>query len=520
MHTYLKKPYLTFKQSEIIFQNGRGDFVIELSDEAQKLDASLVLDCYDLNNPVHPEGHFAWSKFSLKDIKKMAHGNLSSENNHLIIALDNHIAESSWKTENDLHSTQLRLTAVLRDNTTNKIIYLENLPVFKNKKDFDSFRNRFLFDGASPCFTKSWFLPKRDTTIRIVSHHIHPEDGVGNFCLNLYKLFQQNYFSVALYAEHFDLSMNTIIKRESSLFSDVNENENDILFYHYSIYDPLLESLLKLPFKNKIVYFHGITNPKHSRVFDFELSMLCEKAIEQTALLSHFDQVATNSGESAKMLAHYNTHIKNDTIEIIPPLLLPESKNKRTNQKNINPTEIKKFLYVGQFKAHKKIEDILAFFKSYLELETTAELWLVGHTDNKPYMDYLKWAENNVLAEKKSQVKWLHTVDDNTLQSIYNHATAYIAMSEDEGFCIPLFEAMSAGLPVFAYGINTVKETLGGSGIYFEEKNFDFIAQKAHQILNDAQYKLDIVEKQHNQVKTLSKKIKGEKILSLIEKTI
>jgi glycosyltransferase involved in cell wall biosynthesis len=44
-------------------------------------------------------------------------------------------------------------------------------------------------------------------------------------------------------------------------------------------------------------------------------------------------------------------------------------------------------------------------------------------------------------------------------------------MSEHEGFCVPVLEAMELGVPVVAYAAAAVPETLGGAGVLVDEKD-------------------------------------------------
>ena len=53
----------------------------------------------------------------------------------------------------------------------------------------------------------------------------------------------------------------------------------------------------------------------------------------------------------------------------------------------------------------------------------------------------------------------------------YRLADVFLCMSEHEGFCIPLLEAMYFHAPVLAYDSSAIAGTLGGSGILLKEKN-------------------------------------------------
>jgi glycosyltransferase involved in cell wall biosynthesis len=50
-------------------------------------------------------------------------------------------------------------------------------------------------------------------------------------------------------------------------------------------------------------------------------------------------------------------------------------------------------------------------------------------------------------------------------------------MSEHEGFCVPLLEAMAADVPVLAYASTAVPDTLGGAGVQFFPKDLEYAAE-------------------------------------------
>ena len=56
-------------------------------------------------------------------------------------------------------------------------------------------------------------------------------------------------------------------------------------------------------------------------------------------------------------------------------------------------------------------------------------------------------------------------VDDDELLRLLPAADLFLCLSEHEGFCVPLQEAMHFGLPVVAYDAGAVRETLHGGGV-------------------------------------------------------
>jgi glycosyltransferase involved in cell wall biosynthesis len=84
-------------------------------------------------------------------------------------------------------------------------------------------------------------------------------------------------------------------------------------------------------------------------------------------------------------------------------------------------------------------------------------------------------------------------VPDVDLAAFYRHASAYISLSEHEGFCVPLVEAMAADVPVLAYGAAAVPETLGGAGIVFAPKDLELAAELLGSLAYDAELRSRVI---------------------------
>ena len=71
------------------------------------------------------------------------------------------------------------------------------------------------------------------------------------------------------------------------------------------------------------------------------------------------------------------------------------------------------------------------------------------------------------------------------LAAYYRHAHLYVSLSEHEGFCAPLVEAMAMDVPILAYAAAAVPETLGGAGVLFDPKDLEVAAELAGQLIYD-----------------------------------
>jgi glycosyltransferase involved in cell wall biosynthesis len=76
-----------------------------------------------------------------------------------------------------------------------------------------------------------------------------------------------------------------------------------------------------------------------------------------------------------------------------------------------------------------------------------------------------------------------------------------VSLSEHEGFCVPLVEAMAADVPVLAYAAGAVPETLGGAGVLFSPKDLEFAAEMMGTLVYDRPVRDGVIEGQRQRLK-------------------
>ena len=74
-------------------------------------------------------------------------------------------------------------------------------------------------------------------------------------------------------------------------------------------------------------------------------------------------------------------------------------------------------------------------------------------------------------------------------------------MSEHEGFCIPVIEAMYHNLPVVAYASSAVPDTMDGAGILFSEKNYPLVAETMDRLVTSQSLRNGVISTQNSRVK-------------------
>ena len=97
--------------------------------------------------------------------------------------------------------------------------------------------------------------------------------------------------------------------------------------------------------------------------------------------------------------------------------------------------------------------------------------------------------------------------------AFYRWADVYVSLSEHEGFCVPLVEAMAADVPVLAYAAGAVPETLGGAGVLFTPKDLEFAAEMLGTLVYDRPVRDRVIDGQRRRLHGLRARPRYERRL-------
>lgn len=458
-------------------------------------DVFLTIDIYDLDNPVHPQGHVGWWRFPVEPLGERCSGRIKLGPDAIDITVNNAASEDRWLNQTAPLFKRAIVHAVLRTKSSEKIAAIDHIPLFAAVSDLMSFRARFDRNWAVPRYaTPEAAIRPPNRTVRIVSQSVRLHDAVGNLCLDLYRMLRQNGIATGLYAEQCDLAINDICSPISRLLFEAGQH--DTVIYFYSIFDRHLDDILALKVDRKIAYYHGITPPKLLQVFDPESAAACQKASSQLPKLVGFDVIAANSVASLQDISQSLADVGKsvEDVAIIPPCLTVGRMLPQLTQPTGSARA--RLLFVGRLKPNKRVEHVLALFAAYRALCPEAQCWIVGAPLNNAYQDYLHWVQDKQLALPQGAVHWLGQVSNEMLQSIYRSVSVFVCMSEHEGFCLPILEAMAAELPVMGFAQQAVEELLRGTGIMFCEKDYARLAEVLRTFLDTPHWVAEVVAHQ------------------------
>jgi glycosyltransferase involved in cell wall biosynthesis len=224
--------------------------------------------------------------------------------------------------------------------------------------------------------------------------------------------------------------------------------------------------------------YHNITPGELLRDYHPTLADLCDRGRRAlTRFQGVFDVVIADSSFNAADLADAGVASASGERATVVPLLLdlPEHVERRDE-----PSSPPLVLSVGRLAPNKRLEDVIKAFALFQRHRApAASLVLVGTNVGDTYRPAL---EHLVAQIGVKRVSFTGPISSRARDSWYRRADAYIAMSVHEGFCAPLLEALSHGVPVVARGAGAVPETLGGAGLVLDDGDLALAAECLHEL--------------------------------------
>jgi hypothetical protein len=96
------------------------------------------------------------------------------------------------------------------------------------------------------------------------------------------------------------------------------------------------------------------------------------------------------------------------------------------------------------------------------------------------------------ISDAEAGIKWLISVDDPTLQYLYENCFAYATSSWYEGFGLPVLEALAKGCAVLSSDRGALVEAGQGLSLLFNPDNFSTFAEALERLLGDTAYYAEV----------------------------
>lgn len=326
-------------------------------------------------------------------------------------------------------------------------------------------------------------------------------DAVSNDVMALEKVIRDMGYQTGIYAENIDRRLPASVAKPVAKMPRMQEN--DVILYHMSTGTDLNDQLERYPCRKGMIY-HNITPSHFFRPYHAELTKLMDAGLKGVLHLA--DKVDFCMADSA-----FNRQALVDMGYTCPisvrPILIPFADYaKKPTQEIIERYDndgYVNFIFVGRIAPNKKQEDVIRVFSCYQRFcNAKSRLILVGSWNGME--SYYRRLCRYTAALEVQNVLFTGHIPFSDILAYYHIADLFLCMSEHEGFCVPLVEAMYFGVPILAYRSCAVPDTLGESGMLLEKKDPLETAMVADRILTDSGLRRELIAGQRKRQQDFS----------------
>lgn len=351
--------------------------------------------------------------------------------------------------------------------------------------------------------------------IQLVSN-LNYGDAIGNDVLNIHTALQKAGFDAIIYAV-------TVHPAYHDFASEINAfhcNPDDLLLVHKAAGDPLFSLTISVPCR-KVLIYHNITPAKYFLPYDAVMTWNLSRGRRQLKkLIPYMDAFWGDSSFNCQELIALGA--PSERVSVLP-ILREKSNQKADDAKTLQQLKQQtgtKLLFVGRIAPNKKQEDIIKVFDTYLKYDPKASLYLIGSHEgmDKYYAKLRGFAADLHLSD--DQVIFPGHISDESRNAYFSVCDVFVCMSEHEGFCVPLLEAMESEIPVIAYSAGAIPETLGKNGLLKTNKNYEEIATNIHHLQTDENFRSAVLSSQRTQLLAFEPKVVKDKLYTLINEVL
>jgi glycosyltransferase involved in cell wall biosynthesis len=328
----------------------------------------------------------------------------------------------------------------------------------------------------------------------------HRGDAVGDSARRVRDLLR----GMGHESEIFALTIDEDMREEVKPFSTAGACAGDITIYHFAVPSALTAAFRSLR-RGRVLQYHNITPPHFFAPYEPGIFRITALGRQELATLAGATDAALGDSDFNRQelveLGFANTGVlpiavATDRLTSAPP---------HPGLDALLGDGLTNFLFVGRMAPNKKIEDIIRLaeqFKRYIDSQY--RFIFVGRTDGVPAYSNMIHALVERYGMLSERFWFTGAVSDWELAAYYRHASVYLSMSEHEGFCVPLIEAMAMDVPVLAYASTAVPETLGGAGVTFHPKDLEYAAELLGQLAFDPDMRAKVIAGQRRRLADFS----------------
>jgi glycosyltransferase involved in cell wall biosynthesis len=342
----------------------------------------------------------------------------------------------------------------------------------------------------------------------------HPNDAIGDHSRRVQSLLRGMGHESELYSLTIDPELEGLVRP----FGDPGSRRGDITIFHYALPSVMTGAIADLP-GGRVLHYHNVTPAHYFAPYSAGQFRLSRVGREHLARLAGRVDLALGVSEynrrELEALGFRETGVMPIAIDTARITRAP----RRPALEKLLDDGLPNFLFVGRVAPNKRIDDYIRLaehYKRYVSIDY--RFLFVGRYDAVP--GYHAAVRQMIMQYDMPPDRFVFTgpVPDVDLAAYYRTADVYVSLSEHEGFCVPLLEAMAADVPVLAYAAAAIPDTLAGAGVQFWPRDLEHAAELLGVLTYDGKVRRDVIAGQRRRLQDFGdERILGD-LQALIER--
>ena len=340
----------------------------------------------------------------------------------------------------------------------------------------------------------------------------HRGDAIGDSARRVRSILRQRGHQ----AEIFAMTIDEDLRGDVLPFSDPAARTGDVTIFHFALPSPMTEAFASLPGR-RVLQYHNITPAHFFAAYDPQLFRLAALGRRELATLAGRVDLALGDSDFNRQELESLGFRPTGVLPIAVDTERITSAPRRPALEKILSDGLINILFVGRIVPNKRIEDHIRLAEVYKRyVDSYYRFVFVGRNDVVP--SYYEQIRALVHEYKMLPDRFWFTgpVPDEELGAFYRWADVYVSLSEHEGFCVPLIEAMAADVPVLAYAAGAVPETLGGAGMLFSPKDLEHAAELMGMLVYDRSVRQAVILGQRRRLRDFSPERIAERLEAVL----
>lgn len=327
--------------------------------------------------------------------------------------------------------------------------------------------------------TTDWSFLAGRRVVQLVAHLAHG-DAISNEARTIVTTLRAAGVDTLLVADHCDEGL----QREMVAIEDYQPQAGDLVALHYSIWSKTAAWVLERQPAGAVMIYHNVTPPHWFAGVNPQAE--AETRFARDVLRRFASVVDVALGDSP--------HNEQELIDAgfgrtgVLPIMMDQHALEANYNRDLAARLMDgrvNWLFVGRIAPNKCQHDVVAAFAAYhRRINPNSRLTITGSPNMATYyLDALK--EQARVGGVSGAVAFPGHVAREDLLAYYRAADVFVCMSEHEGFCVPIVEAMALGVPIVAFAAAAVPGTMGDAGVLLHRKVPALTAEVVHQVVSN-----------------------------------